>query len=143
MTSGATQLRRYPVVAVTLGVGLVGLLLEFVGPDDPARWVVSAYALVIVIVIAIVIAAVEAWSMAKKLLKGHAGLDVLAVAAVLATVAVAEYWASLVIVLMLLGGVRRSTSTRATAPCSIAHPSPRTASSAAMRSPTCRSTRSG
>jgi len=96
MTSIATQLRRYPVVAVTLGVGLVGLLLELVGPADSARWVISAYALVI--------AAVDAWSMVKKLLRGHAGLDVLAVAAILATVAVAEYWASLVIVLMLSGG---------------------------------------
>jgi len=96
MTSVTTQLRRYPVVAVTLGVALVGLLLEFAGPDDWARWVVSAYALVI--------AAVNTWSMLKKLLKGHAGLDILAVAAILATVAVGEYWASLVIVLMLSGG---------------------------------------
>jgi heavy metal translocating P-type ATPase len=90
------QATRYPAVAVTLGVGLVGLLLELVGPEDSARWVLSAYALVI--------AVIAAWSMVKKLLSGHAGLDILAVAAILATVAVGEYWASLVIVLMLSGG---------------------------------------
>ena len=90
------QATRYPAVAVTLGVGLVGLLLELVGPEDSARWVLSAYALVI--------AAIAAWSMVKKLLSGHAGLDILAVAAILATIAVGEYWASLVIVLMLSGG---------------------------------------
>ena len=90
------QATRYPAVAVTLGVGLVGLLLELVGPEDSARWVLSAYALVI--------AVIAAWSMVKKLLSGHAGLDILAVAAILATIAVGEYWASLVIVLMLSGG---------------------------------------
>ena len=90
------QATRYPAVAVTLGVGLVGLLLELVGPEDSARWVLSAYALVL--------AVIAAWSMVKKLLSGHAGLDILAVAAILATIAVGEYWASLVIVLMLSGG---------------------------------------
>jgi heavy metal translocating P-type ATPase len=43
-------------------------------------------------------------SMVRSMLKGHIGLDVLAVTAIIATVVVGEFWASLVIVVMLTGG---------------------------------------
>src|SRR5690606_40008468 len=46
----------------------------------------------------------EGWHMARNLLRGQVGLDILAVTAILATVIVGEFWASLVIVLMLSGG---------------------------------------
>jgi cation transport ATPase len=42
--------------------------------------------------------------MIKDLLHGHWGVDVLAVMAIVSTVAVGEYLAALVIVLMLSGG---------------------------------------
>jgi len=96
MTTFASQVRRYPVVAVTVAIGLVGLLLEVIGQGDAARWLISGYALIV--------ASAQAFSMVRKLVAGHAGLDVLAIAAILATIAVGEYWASLVIVLMLAGG---------------------------------------
>ncbi len=42
--------------------------------------------------------------MVRDVLRGHVGLDVLAVVAMVATLAVGEYIASLIIVLMLSGG---------------------------------------
>jgi len=92
----ATQITRYPVVFITVGFGLVGLILEVSGQSVAAQWALSGYALVV--------AGVEGWRMIRDLAHGKAGLDILAVAAILATVAVGEYWASLVIVLMLSGG---------------------------------------
>jgi heavy metal translocating P-type ATPase len=92
----ATQITRYPVVAVTVGFAILGLVLEVSGQPIAAQWTLSGYALVV--------AGVEAWRMVRALVHGKAGLDILAVAAILATVVVGEYWASLVIVLMLSGG---------------------------------------
>ena len=88
--------RRFPLVALTLVVGVVaGVLVVAVG-DSAARWVVSIYALII--------AALEAVHMIRGLLARQFGLDVLAVTAIVSTVIVGEYWASLIIVLMLTGG---------------------------------------
>ncbi|MGB3414765.1 MAG: heavy metal translocating P-type ATPase, partial [Microbacteriaceae bacterium] len=44
------------------------------------------------------------WEMVKELLAKNFGLDVLALTAIIATLIVGEYWASIVIVLMLTGG---------------------------------------
>ena len=87
---------RYPIVAATILTGVIGAIIWFAGADDVARWVVSGYALVM--------AAVRGRRMLRELLRGHGGVDILAIAAILSTVAVGEYWASLVIVLMLSGG---------------------------------------
>ncbi|HEV7951182.1 MAG TPA: heavy metal translocating P-type ATPase [Glaciihabitans sp.] len=91
-----TQIRRYPVVAVTVLVGVGGVLLHLSGAEALARVFVSGYALII--------ASTEAWRMLRKLRHGTFGLDILALAAILSTVMVGEYWASLVICLMLAGG---------------------------------------
>lgn len=91
-----TQIARYPVVAVTVGFALLGFVLELSGQGVAAQWMLSGYALAV--------AGFEGWRMLRDLVHGKAGLDILAVAAILATVVVGEYWASLVIVLMLSGG---------------------------------------
>jgi heavy metal translocating P-type ATPase len=88
--------RRYPVVAATLGVALAGLLLLALGQAVASAWLVSAYALGI--------AAWQAGSMVRDLLRGNLGLDVLAVTAITATVLVGDHWAALIVVLMLTGG---------------------------------------
>ena len=88
--------KRYPALAAALLVALAGLLLSSNGQPTAARLVISAYALVI--------AWIEGAGMIRALLRGRAGVDVLAVAAILATVIVGEYWASIVIVVMLTGG---------------------------------------
>ncbi|WRS29807.1 heavy metal translocating P-type ATPase [Actinomycetaceae bacterium MB13-C1-2] len=89
-------IRTYPLVATTLLVALVGLVLLATPAHEFAQWLVGGYALAI--------AAWEAIGMVRQLLKGNAGLDILAVTAITAAVLVGEPWAALVVVLMLTGG---------------------------------------
>lgn len=96
MTRVVQFVRNYPVVAVTLLVGAVGLALELSNQHGAARWLVSGYALLI--------AAWESVGMVRTLLSGSVGIDILAITAIVATVVVGEYWASIIIVLMLSGG---------------------------------------
>ncbi|MDK1360823.1 heavy metal translocating P-type ATPase [Arthrobacter sp. zg-Y1219] len=89
-------IRRYPEVAATIVVGLAVFALLGTGLPTAAARLASGYALLV--------AAVTGARMVRDLLRGHWGLDVLAVLAILATVAVGEYVAALIIVLMLSGG---------------------------------------
>jgi heavy metal translocating P-type ATPase len=88
--------RRYPLVAATVLCGLVvaGLLLG--GEAVAAQWTASIYALFITVRLAA--------DMIRAIVRGRLGIDLLAVAAVASTVAVGEYIASLIVVLMLSGG---------------------------------------
>jgi heavy metal translocating P-type ATPase len=88
--------RRYPIVAITVLVGLVVVGLRLADHPTAAQWLASAFALIIALQTSI--------GMIKDLLGGRWGVDVLAVMAILSTVAVGEYLAALVIVLMLTGG---------------------------------------
>jgi len=91
-----TAIRRYPIVAITLLVALTGGALAITGYETIAQWLISGFALIV--------AAMQAWDMVKNLIGGQWGIDALAIMAIIATVSVGEYWASLVIVLMLSGG---------------------------------------
>ncbi|MBH0053391.1 cadmium-translocating P-type ATPase [Salinibacterium sp. SWN139] len=91
-----SAVRRYPLVALTVVVGVVGLALNWTPASAVVPWLLSIYSLGV--------AVREAVSMVRKLLQHQFGLDVLAVTAIVATVVVGEYWASIVIVLMLTGG---------------------------------------
>jgi heavy metal translocating P-type ATPase len=88
--------RRYPIVAVTVLVGLVVVGLLISERATAAQWLASGFALIIALQTSV--------GMIKDLLRGHWGVDVLAVMAIVSTVAVGEYLAALVIVLMLSGG---------------------------------------
>ncbi|MDF0512710.1 heavy metal translocating P-type ATPase [Agromyces sp. H3Y2-19a] len=88
--------RRYWVVTLTLAIGLVGIVLALSGAGVAVQWLFSAYALAV--------AAWQAVLMVRDILRGHWGLDILAVTAILATVLVGEYVAALLVVLMLIGG---------------------------------------
>ena len=92
----AKWLKRYPIVATTVAIGVIGLVLQFSGLPQPASWIVGGYALLI--------AAWQSVSMMRDLISGTFGLDVLAVIAITATVIVGEYWAALIVALMLAGG---------------------------------------
>ncbi|CAN5168155.1 heavy metal translocating P-type ATPase [soil metagenome] len=87
---------RYPIVAATVGVGLVGAVIWMLGFTWIVPWLFSVFALIV--------AALEAWQMAKQLRRGIFGIDILAIVAIVATVAVGEYLASLIIVLMVATG---------------------------------------
>lgn len=88
--------RRYPWVTAALVVGAVGLGLNFGPLQGIVPWFVGGFAALV--------GGLEGIRMVRSLLARHVGLDILAVTAIFATLAVGEYWASIIIVLMLTGG---------------------------------------
>ena len=96
MTRIVAAVRRFPLVVLTLVVGAAAIALLLAGLEPSARLLGSIYALAI--------AAMEAVRMIRGLLARRFGLDILAVMAIVSTVVVGEWGASLVIVLMLTGG---------------------------------------
>lgn len=89
-------LRSYPWVLATLGALIVVILLELTGQQQAAQLIASVFAL-----------ATAAWTsvgMVRDLMRGHWGIDILAVTAIVSTVVVGEYLAALVVCLMLTGG---------------------------------------
>ncbi|WP_235181112.1 heavy metal translocating P-type ATPase [Nesterenkonia sp. AN1] len=84
------------MVLATLAVGLLGGALELSAQGPAARWLISGFA--------VVIALLQVRRMVKDLRAGTYGIDLLAVTAIGSTVAVGEYWAALVVCLMLSGG---------------------------------------
>lgn len=92
----ALTVRRYPVVVGTVLVGIVGMILWFTGVGDVTRWLFSVFA--------VIVAVIEAVQMTKQLRAGVVGIDILAIIAIISTVAVGEFFASLIIVLMVSGG---------------------------------------
>ncbi len=93
-SSGSVTTYAWTATAVLALLVVLGLLLA--DEDRPARWLGSGFALGV--------AAYQGVGMLRALLRGHWGVDILAVTAIVSTVAVGEYVASLVIVLMLTGG---------------------------------------
>jgi heavy metal translocating P-type ATPase len=87
---------RYPLVAGTLVALLAVLALVAAGQEGIARIAASAYALAVAAYLAI--------GMARRLASGQFGIDILAITAIVSTVLVGEYIASMIIVLMLAGG---------------------------------------
>ncbi|GAA1529709.1 heavy metal translocating P-type ATPase [Microbacterium ginsengiterrae] len=87
---------RHPVITITVIILAVVLTLHSIGAEQAGRWLASVFVIGFI-----------AWTvvdMARDMLRGHFGLDILAVVAMVATLAVGEYIASLIIVLMLSGG---------------------------------------
>ena len=87
---------RYPIVALTVVVGVLGGVLWLAGFDQIARWGFGGFS--------IAIAAIEAWGMFQELRRRQFGIDILAIIAIISTVAVGEVLASMIIVLMVSGG---------------------------------------
>ncbi|MGY4857963.1 heavy metal translocating P-type ATPase [Cryobacterium sp. AP23] len=88
--------RRYPVVAAAILVGLLGLLLWAAGLPLAVQWLFSGLGLVV--------AGIQGADMLRRMRQGSFGVDLLAIVAIIATILVGEYVATLVIVLMLSGG---------------------------------------
>lgn len=80
-----------------LGIGLVALILQY-GLN------LQFYAQILVTVVGAVIALQMFIEMIGTLKSGSYGVDLLAITAVVATLAVSEYWAAMVILVMLVGG---------------------------------------
>lgn len=87
---------RHPVITIAVVILAAVLILHNIGAEQAGRWLASVFVIGFI-----------AWTvvdMARDMLRGHFGLDILAVVAMVATLAVGEYIASLIIVLMLSGG---------------------------------------
>lgn len=89
-------IRRYFMVVATVGVGVVVLLLWILGSGTGAQWLASVFALAA--------AVYRGAAMVRDMFHGRWGVDILAVTAIVSTVAVGEYVAALIVVLMLFGG---------------------------------------
>lgn len=82
---------------VVVVVAVVALILGFgLGQQHTARVLIST--------VSLLLAALMFWEMVQTLRSGKFGVDLLAITAVVATVAVGEYWAALIVLLMLTGG---------------------------------------
>jgi len=96
MAHAARLIKRYPAVMLTIGIGIVVAAVSLAGAETAGRWIASVY-----------VALFVAWTsvgMVRDVMRGHFGLDILAVMAMIATLAVGEYIAALIVVLMLAGG---------------------------------------
>lgn len=91
------KLSNYRRLWAVVGVGAVALILAF-GLHQPV------WAQVIVTVLGSLIALLMFIDMVKTLRSGKFGVDLLAITAVIATLAIGEYWAALIVLLMLTGG---------------------------------------
>lgn len=87
---------RYPLVAGTVAALLGVIILLLSGQPGIARLAASAYALAVALYLAV--------GMVRRLVAGRWGIDILAVTAIISTVLVGEFLASMIIVLMLAGG---------------------------------------
>lgn len=82
---------------ITILVGVAALASEFLLKQP--RW-----AFLLVAIIGSIVAFTMLIEMIRTLRSGRYGVDILAITAIVATLAVGEYWASLMILVMLTGG---------------------------------------
>ena len=89
-------LRRYRHFSFTLGVTLAAIALSLNGFSTYAHWALS--------IVALISAAMLLWEMVQDIRFGSYGIDILAITAIVTAVLLKEYWAAIVVVLMLTGG---------------------------------------
>lgn len=90
-------MRHYYKLTLTVSVGIVALILEFGLHQQLA-------AQIIITLMGSIMALSMFVEMVKTLRSGKYGVDLLAITAIVATLAVSEYWAGLVVLIMLTGG---------------------------------------
>lgn len=89
-------IKEYKLFAGGLIAAAIGLALDISGHDSAAHWLLGIVALIEVLPLL--------WGMYEDLRQGTYGVDILAATAIIVSVAMHEYWAAIVIVLMLTGG---------------------------------------
>ncbi len=88
--------RKYKLFSFTLLASVVGLILALSGLQTPAHWLLAATALIVALPLV--------HNMYQDVRHGTYGIDLLAITAIVSSVALGEYWTAIVIVLMLTGG---------------------------------------
>jgi heavy metal translocating P-type ATPase len=94
--AAARVLARYPLVILVLVGALVAGVFALVGLEPVARWTAT--------LVAGVVAIIQVVNMVRDARAGQWGLDVLAVLAIGSTAVLGDYWASLIVALMMAGG---------------------------------------
>jgi heavy metal translocating P-type ATPase len=94
------QVRRffgdYKALGLVILAMVIGLVLDLTGYHTAAHWILGTAALVGVVPLL--------WEMIQTIRTGGYGIDILAATAIVTAVILHEYWAAIVIVLMLTGG---------------------------------------
>ncbi|NVY96528.1 cadmium-translocating P-type ATPase [Lactobacillus sp. DCY120] len=88
---------HYKKLLVIFGIGLLAFVLEF-------AFHLNLWAQILITVVGLLLAFSMTIEMIKTIRSGKYGVDLLAIMAILSTLAVSQYWASLIILLMLVGG---------------------------------------
>jgi heavy metal translocating P-type ATPase len=88
--------RRYPIVVLVLAAGLAAGILTLIGQNTTAGWTAIA--------VAATVAILQLVRMVRDARAGRWGLDILAVLAISSTAVLGDYWASLIVALMMAGG---------------------------------------
>jgi heavy metal translocating P-type ATPase len=89
-------LRDYKQFALATIAVSVALIFELTNLDSAADWVL--------IITSVLVAIPLAWDMVNTLRSGRFGIDVLALTAIITSLVLGEYWAAIIIVVMLTGG---------------------------------------
>ena len=82
---------------IVLSIAVVALLLEFILKEP-------YYAKILITVTGIIMSVILLKEMIDVLRSGNFGVDILAISAIAATLAVGNYWAALIILIMITGG---------------------------------------
>lgn len=88
--------RHYRLFSVAMLAVVAGLILELFDQHSAAHWVISIVAIAELLPLL--------WRMGQDLRHGKYGIDILAATAIIASVVLGQYWAAIVVVLMLTGG---------------------------------------
>lgn len=89
-------LRQYKLFGLALAAIIIGLVLQFTGQHTAAKWLLSIVSIIEVLPLL--------WGMLDDVRAGTYGIDILAATAIIASVALNQYWAAIVVVVMLTGG---------------------------------------
>jgi heavy metal translocating P-type ATPase len=89
-------LRRYRLFSLSLAALLFSLGLVLNDQQTAAHWILGIVSIIGILPLL--------WDMFKDVRAGSYGIDILAITAIVAAVILGEYWAAIVVVLMLSGG---------------------------------------
>ncbi len=89
-------LRHYKLFSLAVIIIVAGLALQIGGMTKAAHWLLGIVSIIEVLPLA--------WDMWQDIRSGRYGIDVLAATAIIASVILGQYWAGIVVVLMLTGG---------------------------------------
>jgi len=89
-------MREYKLFSLAIAAIVVGLVLQLSGQQTASHWVIGVVSIAEVLPLG--------WDMFQDIRSGRYGIDILAATAIIASVALGQYWAGIVIVVMLTGG---------------------------------------